>query len=99
MTSFFGSLVRKARRAVTGVKEKDIRDTLSLRNKVQDALKAVGSRKGIKKMSEMRIIPIPKTGGMPALIPIIENWSNCRWSQHYSQCYTRHNQYEKKFKE
>jgi len=71
MIMSFGSLVRKARSAVKGVKEKDIRDASSLRNKVQDALNAVGSRKGIKKMSGSRIIPIPKSGGMLPLIPII----------------------------
>ena len=72
MSASFGSLVRKAKRAVKGVKEKDIRDESSFRNKVEASLKAVGSHKGaVKKMTKTRIIPIPKTGGMLPLIPII----------------------------
>ena len=66
----FGSLVRKAKIAVKGVKEKDIRDESTLKQKVQLALKAIGSRKGILPNSS-KIIPIPKSGGMLPLIPLI----------------------------
>lgn len=67
----FGSLVRKAKSAIKGVKEKDIQDASTLQKKVKDVLRAVGSRKAIKKLSGTRIIPIPKTGGMLPLLPII----------------------------
>lgn len=68
----FGSIIRKAKTAVKGVKEKEIQnDSSLLRKKVNDALKAIGSRAGVRKMSKTRIIPIPKTGGMLPLIPII----------------------------
>lgn len=71
-TLSFGSIVRKAKSAIRDSKEKDIRDDSSLRKKVKVALKAIGSRKGVQKISKKtRIIPIPKTGGMLPLIPII----------------------------
>lgn len=71
-TPSFGSLVGKAKKAIKGVKEKDVQNAPALVKRVKDALRAVGSRSGIKKASKkMRIIPIPKTGGMLPLIPII----------------------------
>ena len=88
----FGSLVRKAKIAVKGVKEKDIRDESTLKQKVQLALKAIGSRKGVLPTSS-KIIPIPKSGGMLPPIPLItgiskKNWSDRRWHQRYNQCHT-----------
>ena len=69
----FGSLVCKAKTAVKDVREKDIQDLPLLRKKVEEALKAIGSRKGLtaRPLKRTRIIPIPRSGGMLPLIPII----------------------------
>ena len=65
----FGSLVRKAKRAVKNVREKDVRDESSLKKWVNAALAAIGSRKRATRLSKP--ICIPRTGGMLPLIPII----------------------------
>ena len=67
----FSSIVRKGKNVVKGLKEEDIRKDSFLRKKVQDVLKVIDALTGVQKMSQTRIIPIPKTGGMLPLIPIV----------------------------
>jgi len=72
----FSSLVKKAKKSLKGTKAENIQDTPSLHKAVETAMSAIaGSRKGavkgLKRKNGSRIIPIPKTGGILPLIPIL----------------------------
>lgn len=72
----FSSLVKKAKKSLKGTKAENIQDTPSLHKAVETAISAIGSRKGavvkgFKRKNGSRIIPIPKTGGILPLIPIL----------------------------
>lgn len=75
----FGSMVKKAKTSLRGKKIKNVNDNTSLHKAVKTAIAAIGSRKGaikgLKKQNNGRIIPIPKTGGVLPLIPILAGLS------------------------